>query len=304
MKGLAAFVMRGTSQAVLVASVLALLSLIFPLLGILSGATACLVSLRQGFSSGLIVSLLATAACGLFLQLSVGTAMPAAGLLFLQWLPMLVLGQFLRSTRSLDSSVQVALAFGVLAIAGQFLLLGEPAAFWKTQLQAFGDQLATAGILDQSQSGNFVEQMSAWMCGILAAAVYLQLVFSLLTARWWQAQLYNPGGFKAEFHSFRQQRVLGVLGLAAVAVLLSADLQSLEALRCLSILLMAGFFIQGLAVVHGLAGLASLHQAWLFGLYLLLIILMPQVIAILTALGLMDVWIDMRDRYAKRKAAG
>ena len=67
MKGLASFVMRGLSQAVMLTTVLALLSLLLPLVGILSAATVGLVTLRQGANAGARVGLLATLACGLFM---------------------------------------------------------------------------------------------------------------------------------------------------------------------------------------------------------------------------------------------
>jgi len=43
----------------------------------------------------------------------------------------------------------------------------------------------------------------------------------LMLARWWQAVLYNPGGFQQEFHQFKLQpaiaMMLMVLFLAASA---------------------------------------------------------------------------------------
>jgi hypothetical protein len=263
MKGLASFVMRGPSQAVMATSVLALLSLILPLLGVLSAACVALVTLRQGPKHGLGVSLLATLACGLLIWISFGNPLPSLGFLIVQWMPILLLGLFLRSSRSLDLTVQVGLVFGLLVIVGQYLFLGDPASFWQTQLEPLVEQLVQAGVLSQADSGEVVQQMARWMSGMLAAGVFLQLIFSLLMARWWQSLLYNPGGFRAEFHAFRLHRLFGVLGVPALALLLMMSGEAPRILGYLALLLLAILFIQGLAVIHGILGKLGAGMVWL-----------------------------------------
>ncbi len=300
MKGLASFVMRGPSQAVMVTTVLAMLSLILPLLGILSAAAVGLITLRQGASAGLKISLFATIACGAMMGVVFGNPLPALGFLLLQWLPLCLLGVMLRSNRSLSLTLQTALAFGVLAIVAQYLMFGDPAAQWKEQLQPLAEQFEQAGLFDSIQSGEVVERMAGWMAGVIAAGIFLQLAFSLFLARWWQALLFHPGGFREEFHSFRLQKAFAVLGIPVLVVLLVPAEQTPELARYLGLLLMAILFLQGLAVAHGsLAGRSS-GRLWLVGLYFLLIVLMPQFVMVLTTIGLMDIWVDFRVRFAKK----
>ncbi|QYZ64840.1 MAG: hypothetical protein OI74_06265 [Gammaproteobacteria bacterium (ex Lamellibrachia satsuma)] len=300
MKGLASFVMRGPSQAVMVTTVLAMLSLILPLLGILSAAAVGLVTLRQGAGAGLKISLFATIACGVMMGIAFGNPLPSLGFLLLQWLPLCLLGVMLRSNRSLSLTTQTALAFGVLAIVAQYLMFGDPVAQWKEQLQPLAEQFEQAGLFDSTQSGEVVERMAGWMAGVIAAGIFLQLAFSLFLARWWQALLFNPGGFREEFHSFRLQKAFAVLGIPVLVVLLVPAEQTPELARYLGLLLMAILFLQGLAVAHGsLAGRSS-GQLWLVGLYFLLIVLMPQFVMVLTTIGLMDIWVDFRVRFAKK----
>lgn len=303
MKGLASFVMRGLSQSVMVSTVLALLSLILPLFGILSAASVGLVTLRNGAKSGIIVSLLATLACGLFLAVSFGNPVPALVFL-LQWVPVVLLGQFLRASRSLDLSIQSALGFGLLAILGQYLLLEDPTGFWQTQLQPLVDQLVKAGVMDQVNSQAVVARLAGWMSGVLAAGVFLQLSCSLLVARWWQSLLYNPGGFREEFHRFRLHKALGVVGLAAIVILLMPSQALPEIFRHLAILLSAILFLAGLAVTHGVLGKMSSSGLWLGVVYFLLIFLLPQVAMVLATIGLMDVWIDFRARFERGRSTG
>ena len=79
MQALASFTMRGRSQAVLVAAVCALLSLIVPLVGLISSAAVALVTLRQGAVEGLIVGAFAGLASGLLAFAALGSPIPEIG---------------------------------------------------------------------------------------------------------------------------------------------------------------------------------------------------------------------------------
>jgi hypothetical protein len=304
MKGLASFVMRGPSQAVMATSVLALLSLILPLLGILSAACVGLVTLRQGAKHGLGVSLLATLACGVLIWISFGNPLPSLGFLIVQWMPILLLGLFLRSSRSLNLTIESGLVFGLLVIVGQYLFLGDPTSFWQTQLEPLVEELVQAGVLPQTDSTEVVQQVAKWMSGMLAAGIFLQLIFSLLMARWWQSLLYNPGGFRAEFHDFRMHRLFGALGVPALLILVMVNREAPSVLGYLALLLLAILFIQGLAVIHGVLGKMGAGTVWLVGFYLLLILVLPQAMMVLATLGLLDIWIDFRSRYTRRRLSG
>lgn len=304
MKWLASFVMRGPSQAVMVTTVLALLSLILPLLGLLSTASVGLITLRQGVKSGLIVSALATVACALFMAIAFGNPLPSLGFLFLQWLPVVVLGYFLRSSRSLGLSLELALSFGVLVILGQYLMLGDPAEFWQQQLQPLVQHFEEAALLDKTQGEAVVAHLASWMGGVLAAGIFLQLVFSLMMGRWWQALLYNPGGFRDEFHGLRLHKIFGLIGLPAMVVMFISSQDTPEMLNYLGVLMMSILFLQGLAVVHGVLAKVGSGSTWLVVVYLLLIILLPQAVMVLVTLGLVDIWIDFRTRFERTRSAG
>ncbi|KRT59585.1 hypothetical protein Ga0076813_15711, partial [endosymbiont of Ridgeia piscesae] len=134
MKGLASLVMRGISPAVMVITVSAMLSLSLPLFGILSAAAVGLITLRQGSRAGLKVSGLSTLALGVMMLLILGNPLPALGILLIQLLPLWLLAMLLRTSRSLDLTVQAAFGLGLLAILGQYLLMGDPASVWLEEL--------------------------------------------------------------------------------------------------------------------------------------------------------------------------
>ena len=96
MNFLAAYIMRGRMQAMMVASSLALLSLILPPVSIVSSASVALVTLRRGANEGLFVlvcACLSAALLGFFLFGNFQFAL-LYGLVL--WLPIWVISIVLR----------------------------------------------------------------------------------------------------------------------------------------------------------------------------------------------------------------
>ncbi|EGV50518.1 DUF2232 domain-containing protein [Candidatus Endoriftia persephone] len=304
MKGLASLVMRGISPAVMVITVSAMLSLSLPLFGILSAAAVGLITLRQGSRAGLKVSGLSTLAVGVMMLLILGNPLPALGILLIQLLPLWLLAMLLRTSRSLDLTVQAAFGLGLLAILGQYLLMGDPASVWLEELRPLAEQFEQSGLLTAEQGLQLVQTIAGWMAGLFAAGLFLQLVAGLFLARSWQAALYNPGGFRKEFHTFRLHRMFGVVGGLALAVVLMPTLLDAGLLRDLGVLLLVLLFLQGLAMSHSLVAKRNAGSGWLVGLYLLLIILMPQMVVVLSAIGLTDIWINFRARFKSSDIGG
>ncbi len=302
MKALASFVMRGQAQAVLVTTVLAMLAPFFPFVGPFSSACVALVTLRQGWSAGLKTLLLSTLASGLLMGMLVGTPMPVLILLLILWLPMVLLGALLRNTRSLDLTVQAGIGFGLITILMQYLSMGgEPAEFWKARLEPMAQRFIESGLIDAAQSSEVITILSNMMCGVMAVAVMLQTVFSLFVARWWQAMLYNPGGFGEEFRRFRLHPVVGVLGAVALALGLFPEGSVPDFVSCLDMVFLGILFVQGLAVMHGVFKPMRSAQLWLVLAYLTLIVFMPQMVLLLIGLGLADIWVDFRARFESSK---
>ncbi len=280
----------------MVAAVFAMLALQFPPVSLFSSASVALVTLRNGARSGALVVALAAIACSLFGQLVFGDAWTLLAYSLLLWLPIWLLAELLRASRSLALSLLAALGIGLLVIALAYVQLGQPEAEWQRLLQPFGEVLQDSEVLDAAQADQLIEVLSGWMTGVLAAGLFLQLVFGLLLGRWWQALLYNPGGFRSEFHQFRFPPALAWLALPVLALTLTGLSDDWELLRYLGVLLIAAYFLQGLAVAHGAAARGGAHPGWLVALYLLLFLAMAHAAMALAAVGLTDAWFDYRAR--------
>lgn len=299
MQALANFTMRGRSQAALVAAASAVLSLIVPLVGLVSSAVVALVTLRKGPNEGLIVGAFAGLASGLLAFAALGSPVPAVGFALALWLPVWVLGLVLRQTKSLDLTIQLAALFGLLIVVAIRVQAADPAVYWAELLEPVRENLVAGGVLDAALSEQVVAQLSLWMTGAFAATFYFQLVLALFIGRWWQAQLYNPGGFGSEFRAFRVGAGVGYLGLALLVLVLLLDgaMWAVELLLLLAPL----FFLQGVAIVHGIVHARSANRGWLIGFYALLLLVMPHAEILVAGLGFADVWADLRSRAEAHK---
>lgn len=296
MKPLAHFIMRGYSPATLVTTVTGLLSLLIPFIGVISSAAVGLMTLRQGPRPGMLLLGASTLASGLIAWLALGSPLIGLGILLVLWVPIWGLAASLRATRSLNLTVQLAALGGGVVVLVVHLSLGDPALYWRELIEPLRQSLLNEGLVDAEAGQALFERLARWMTGAFAAALVLQYLVSLFIARAWQAQLYNPGGFGAEFKALRVGTFVGWLFVLLLAWGLLAQGLAMDLVPVLGLLLL----LQGLAVLHRLRELWDANQGWLVALYGLLVFFMPQMALLLISLGLIDLWADIRTRVAQR----
>lgn len=300
MLGLASFIMRGRSQAALVAAVFAILSLLFPLTGMLSSATLALATLRQGPVEGLLVGLFAGLASGLFAYAALGSPLPALGFALALWLPVWALAAMLRNSGSPALTVTTAGLMGLAILIGLKVGVADPAAYWAELMEPVRQGLIEGGILTDAESQALILEVARWMTGAFAATFYFQALLALFLGRWWQSLLYNPGGFGAEFRDLRLGKGLGVLGLALMAFILVKGENQWAA--DLLILITPLFLLQGLALIHWLVKAMQANRGWLIGLYALFLLALPHAQVLTAGLGLADIWVNVRAKVSPRQA--
>lgn len=301
MRSLAAFVMRGRSAAALVAATAAVLFWLFPPFLIVATAVVALVTLRRGAAEGASIALLAGLAAAGLTWLTLGEPWPMLRVLALCWLPLWLLALVLRATVSLARTLQVAALLGLLGVAGFYLALGDPAVWWGALLVKLRQDLAAVTALGQAADRAALDQLLAlfegwapYLPGQVVGATLLLVVLALLLGRWWQASLFNPGGFRPEFQELRLGRPLAALTLALFG---GAMLSGWPPLTNAALVLGTLYTVQGIALIHAALFKLQLSPAWLLLFYLLLIPLLSQVVM---ALGVADAWADIRNRIRPR----
>ncbi len=303
MKALATFILRGPSQAILVAVGMAVLAMVLPPLSVVSGAVVALVTLRNGPRSGAMVVLGSTAFVTLLAYLSLGNVLPGVVFLAVLWLPLWVLGWVLREMRSLALATMVAGMLGIIGVLAVYAIVGDVTAWWQQILLAMFEPAMEANngpLTDRAMVEAILADLARIMTGIAAAGVSLNVVMCLYLARAWQAQLYNPGGFREEFHALRLGRGLALVSLGFIALsLLPLGVVSHMAGEIV-IVILSLYVLQGLALLHSVVAQRGLHVAWLVVLYLVTLFIMPHLIILVAVMGLIDTWADFRRRLAAK----
>lgn len=298
MQALARYMMRGRVQAIGSVVSLALLSLIVSPLIIFTTAGVALVTLVHGYREGLKSLFVATVILTVFTGVALNQ--PEIGLEFALkfWLPSWLLASIVLSKTSMSFAIVVAATLSCLLVLG-FYFFTDPAAYW---LEVINEQLLPMlkemgmQFKEGQQTENVWLLMSTIMTGSSLASFFAVQTVSLLLARWWQALLYNPGGFGQEFRQLRFGKVAASVALVISIFAIATENEIAINLVFIIIVLM---MFQGLAVVHNLVAKCKLSPSLLTGVYIVMLftLLHGAIGLLLIALvGLLDNWLDLRFR--------
>lgn len=281
-KALAEFVMRGRVSAIAVA-------LIGSWLPFLSQAVLGLVTLRKGWQEGLVLTLWASlpAFVGFWVgQAAVPIALATIAVFYVSFFACCVLRYSVSWPATLSALVALTTlsSLAVIALSDGFV----------DQVSAFFEELMTPP--DGELGEEAKKFLSSWSVvragGLIAYWIGIGALVGLFMARWWQALLYNPGGFRQEFHHLRLP--VSVATISAVAWVYTAsqghDYQFWASLFGMPL------WMSGLALAHWLVARYKLGVAALVTMYVLLPII-PAVLIVLMLLALLDAGLDLRSKF-------
>ena len=277
MRGLAEYAMRGSKQVTMVTVLFA----IIPVLFWISAALLALTILRKGYQAG--ASVFMWSLLPAIVWWSNGDPTPALTLIGVAGLAFVL--------RYSASWAYVLVASVFIALVTMPIL----ASHLKDVMVAFaeaGIQLEAQQNLPQNLDQQLLQSLMEGVLGTVHMAILLACV---VLARWWQAALYNPGGFQTEFHQLRLP--LWLTGTLALAVFgLSSITDMTQWLFVLSVPLL----FAGLALMHGLVEQLKLGRAWLIAIYLGLLLSSPVVFTLLALMATLDSVFNLRQRVPVR----
>jgi hypothetical protein len=279
MGAIARFSMQGPRQAALMAVLFAAI----PLMYWVSAAVVALVILSQGLNKGLNVMLAA---------LLPGIAWFAAQqdiTVFIVILGSAVMACVLRLSASLPKAISVSVLAGLASV---FLLpLLSPQWFDILQQGAQEYGKALEGQMDAQVAQTFQPWILPMLLGGISAMLQLFAIGGLLLGRYWQAKLYNPDGYKADFHTLRLPYWFVAIALGVFFI--SASDPSWVGLMPV---ILVPLFIMGISLVHGVIAMGQLSSQWLMAFYISFVFFLPYMYALLILVALLDVFIDFRKR--------
>lgn len=296
MQFLAAYIMKGRWQAMMIASTFALLSLPFPPVSIVSSASVALVTLRKGGKEGLYVLICACLAAGLLSTLLLGGYQFALLYGMVLWVPVWLIALVLREGRHLAVAIEIAVLLGIAAVIGFYLYQTDVAQFWRQVLEVMiQPMLAANPDVPAETIQQSADVFAHYMTGGIAAGTVYGLLFGLFLARWWQSVLYNPGGFRLEYLALRSHRQLALASVLTIAVAFLASGMVAELCWNITILLFVLYTFMGAAVLH--CTFASMKTAGFMVPFLYVtVLIIPHVMVLVALFGLLDTWLDLRNK--------
>ncbi|MDD5411262.1 MAG: hypothetical protein PHF31_07595 [Methylobacter sp.] len=281
----------------IVASTLALLSLMLPPISVVSSASVALVTLRRGAFEGLYVVVCSSVAAGLLGFLLLGNYQFALLYGMVLWVPVWLISIILREGRHLSLAVEIAVLIGVLGVVGFYLYDTESATMWKSILSQMVP--ANAPVEDIQRTINV---LAHYMTGVVAAGTVFGLLFGLFLGRWWQSVLYNPGGFRQEFLSLSTHPRLAIGSIVVVAIaLLSSGVVS-EIFWNITILLFVLYVFIGAAVLHTIFASMKMGR-YMVPMFYLTLFLIPHAMLPVAIVGLSDAWLNLRNKISNQTNA-
>ena len=271
MQAIAEFAMRSRAHAIGISLVAGVL----PLLGWLSLVIVGLVCLRQGLMAGSMVLLWTMLPFGIQTYI-VGdpTVLSLVGIFLLAGL--------LRLTLSWEMVLMMAVFYsGIAGLLFELVALDKFLSVYSAYLE----------ILEMPAALTATELRIVIANSVMILVAY-GMIAMLLLARWCQAGLYNPGGFKKEFRQIRLSPVAGGITLIALIACYSLD----DLLGRWLPLLTVPPVIAALAFAHWLMASRQLSTRWIVGFYFTLLLFGQLVYPFLILLGLMDSALNLRNR--------
>ena len=294
MISLARFILKGHSRAALVAASMAMLGMLIPPFAWLSGAAVALVTLVGGHRNGLLVTAIAGIGTAALAGLILSAPELAVYYVLLVWLPVVMVAVVLRQTMSLVLSLQLIAGVSLLGIIILYVFFPDFGEIWRSSLNLMVDDLVakSEGNLDKQQLQQVIDQIVRILPGFFASSFMIGTMLSLYLARWWQAVIFNPGGFGKEFRAISLGKATALI---ALAIAIAASFTNADIFNAMLLVVFALYLNQGVAVLHAVFAARQLNAVWLFLVYLFMFFV-PHIVVLLALAGLADTWIDFRRR--------
>lgn len=278
-------------NAAIVAFVLTLL----PMFGIPTGFLAAIVvgfiTLRNGYKAGLfILAWVALPAISLLLLRRVGGFDLLLGRCVLVWLFAVVLRRY----SAWRLVLEVAAGLGIIAVVVMHLTIPDIHQWWVGHITNYLKDVSkvTDLKLTSDQAQQFVHRFAHFASGFVCFIILLGSIIQLMIARWWQALLFNPGGFSKEFVNIRMSKTAALLLLAAGLGMLFNVAALVDVLPVLAL----PFMLAGLSFMHGICRGKQTLVILLVAIYIGFLFMPMLIGGFLACVGYVDSWTDLRRR--------
>jgi len=196
-------------------------------------------------------------------------------------------------TRKLPKKSQLNFSYWTITL----LTVDDVVLWWRQWLDVMIEQAVAPE--KSVQYREILEPAAVLFNAMMIAGLMLNLVFSVMLARWWQSRIYNPGVFRQEFHALRLPSAMLLPSVLLVALMFVVTEPWQGMFRDILIVFMLMYLFQGVSVVHRYVDKLKLSMAWLVSMYCLLIVL-PHMVLFIACLGITDVVVVWRRKNSSK----
>ncbi len=260
-----------------------------PLLQPVAAALIAVETARRDFAGGVICALgtlagllaiatIAGADTSLFAAIGVVCAISGVGV-----------GVLIRRSGNLVLAYQAAVLLAMVLVAAIWILGFDVRSFFAPAVEELVALLESNEMPTEDVA--LIQERGAAV--VLAAAMFWQLVGTLLLGYWWFLLAARQRRFGQEFRRLALGRVLGAVSTVLIVLALAFDFELVQNLAPLALL---GFVLQGVAVVHAWAHAKKWPPGLVAPLYVLLLVPALNVLVVLplSLVGVVDNWFDLR----------
>ena len=289
MRVLAEWTMRGPKQATGLAALFACI----PMLFWVSGAIVSLVVLRRGVDQG--VKVLAWALLPAIAWAAMGQYATITGLIATT-----ALACVLRQTVSWQKTLLALLPVGALVAFITAQLAPQQISMLSELVLKFISDLTQQGDQRSVDIGSLKPLVEYGVIGMVTWFNLVSCIVGLVLARSWQAQLFNPGGFREEFQRIR----LPAIAAMTLLVLTMGGSTLAPFMLVVAPVATLPLLVAGLALFHGLVELRQLSKIWLVAFYMLLVFITQLMYPVIVLTACLDSVFDFRARLADKLHQG
>lgn len=286
------FLITRNVNAGIIAFIFTLLSLLSLPGGFFAAVIVGFITLQKGRDPGLFtLAWVAVPAIALFL---IKPRFGMFDLILVRALLVWVFALIIRKHGSWRLMLEAAVVLGLLAVVGLHLVIPDVAANWIKLIGHYIKDLSGAGFwkLSATETQVFIKNIAPMATGLLSFIVIGGVFIQLVIARWWQAYMFNPGGFRKEFIQIRMGRTIAI----AVLIVIIGMLFKVEFIVDFFPLVLLPFVVAGLSLGHFFV---TQKKWFIWGLVLIyagLFLLPMLVVGLLALAGYFDSWYDIRQR--------
>lgn len=266
LKRLSDYILQNRLQAFLVIFV----SAFVPVIGSISIIMVAFITLIKGATEGLMM----LAAASIPITLTYWGSPNGTTITVMFWVLLAsniftwILAVVLQRFASWRLVLECAAIAGLLGVLILHVAMPDLHTWWSTKFaEVYSEMQGVIGDSDQAiATQQMFTSLKYYATGMVITAIFFNVLLQIGLARWWQASIYNPKGFKPELLCIRLNYVLGVIFVIVLAMnVWNKQHHYADYLPILYLI----FALAGLSLIHDVLGRVKRGEMWLFFLYFL-----------------------------------